>query len=71
VASLEFEPMPGYTISIHFDGARRQCCCVTDVFWRTVPSVTIPSDNTAGALPGRHMGDQNRKGTGKFIYIFS
>jgi hypothetical protein len=57
-------------MGINFDGARRQCCYVTDVFWRTVLSVRILGDNTAGALPGRHMGDQNRKGTGKYIYMF-
>jgi len=43
---------------------------VTEVFCRTVPSVTILGDNTGGALHGRHMGDQNRKGTGKLFKCF-
>jgi len=62
--------MSCYTVGKHFYGARRKCCYVTEVFCRTVPSVTILGDNTGGALHGRHMGDQNRKGTGKLFKCF-
>jgi hypothetical protein len=31
MASLEIEPMSGYTMGMTFYGARRHCCYVTDV----------------------------------------